>query len=89
MRRLAGPVGALMLAALATPAQAQTNADPIGDLIVKALSVMTAPAIPDWRLKATLYHAGAAGVGSLDSLGCKPVPMRTVAVDKKLIPRRT
>ena len=89
MRRLAGPLGALMLAALATPVQAQSSSDPIGDLIVKALSVMTAPAIPDWRLKATLYHAGAAGVGSLDSLGCKPVPMRTVAIDKKLIPRRT
>ena len=89
MRRLAGPLGALMLAALATPVQAQSSSDPIGDLIVKALSVMTAPAIPDWRLKATLYHAGAAGVGALDSLGCKPVPMRTVAVDRKLIPRRT
>ena len=78
-----------MLAALATPVQAQSSSDPIGDLIVKALSVMTAPAIPDWRLKATLYHAGAAGVGALDSLGCKPVPMRTVAVDRTLIPRRT
>ena len=89
MRRLAGPVGALMLAALATPAQAQTNADPIGDLIVKALSVMTAPAIPDWRLKATLYHAGAAGVGALDSIGCKPVAMRTAATDPRQIPRRT
>ena len=89
MRRLAGPLGALMLAALATPVQAQSSSDPIGDLIVKALSVMTAPAIPDWRLKATLYHAGAAGVGSLDSLGCKVVPMRTAAIDKKLIPRRT
>ena len=89
MRRLVGPLGALMLAALATPAQAQTGSDPIGDLIVKAISVMTAPAIPDWRLKATLYHAGAAGVGALDSIGCKPVAMRTAATDPRQIPRRT
>ena len=76
---------------LTSPAQAQTAAekDPIGDLIIKALSVITAPVIPDWRLKATLYHAGAKGVGSLDSIGCKPVAMRTAATDPKQIPRRT
>ena len=89
MRRLAGPLGAVALVVLASPAQAETADDPIGDLIVNTLSMLTAPAIPDWRLKATLYHAGAAGVGALDSLGCKPVAMRTVAIDKKLIPRRT
>lgn len=90
MRRLAGPLGAVALGLfLASPAQAQTADDPIGDIIVKALSVITAPAIPDWRLKATLYHAGAKGVGSLDSIGCKPVAMRTAAVDPKQIPRRT
>src|SRR3546814_10155225 len=38
---------------------------------------------------ATLYHAGAKGVGVLDSLGCKVVAMRTVAVDKKVIPRHS
>jgi 3D (Asp-Asp-Asp) domain-containing protein len=75
--------------ALAPPAQAQTAPDPIGDLIVKALSVMALPAVPDWRLKATLYHAGAKGVGALDSIGCKPVAMRTVATDPRQIPRRT
>ena len=40
-------------------------------------------------MKATLYHAGAKGVGALDSLGCRVVPMRTIAVDKTIIPRRT
>jgi 3D (Asp-Asp-Asp) domain-containing protein len=89
MRRLAGPMAALALAVLATPAQAATGDDPIGDLIIQALSMAAIPAVPDWRLKATLYHAGAKGVGALDSLGCKPVAMRTVAIDKKLIPRRT
>ncbi|HEX6859100.1 MAG TPA: 3D domain-containing protein [Caulobacteraceae bacterium] len=93
MRRLAGPVGALALAILASPASAQTapaaDSDPLGDMIVKALSMMTLPAVPDWRLKATLYHAGAKGVGSLDALGCKPVAMRTAAVDTHQIPKRT
>jgi 3D (Asp-Asp-Asp) domain-containing protein len=47
------------------------------------------PGAPGWNVKATLYHAGAKGVGALDSLGCKVVAMRTAAVDKKLIPRRS
>lgn len=89
MRRLAGPTGAIALVFLAFPAHAETSSDPIGDLIVKALAIVTAPAIPDWRLKATLYHAGAKGVGSIDSIGCRPVPMRTAATDPKQIPRRT
>jgi 3D (Asp-Asp-Asp) domain-containing protein len=41
------------------------------------------------KLKATLYHIGAHGVGTLDSLGCKVVAMRTAAIDPRLIPRRT
>lgn len=55
------------------------------------MSVVTgsAPGSPGYKLKATLYHAGAKGVGSLDSLGCKVVAMRTAAVDSALIPRRT
>ena len=68
-------------------AQAAGN-DPVGDLI---MSVVTGslPTGPVWNLKATLYHAGAKGVGALDSLGCKVVAMRTVAVDKNLIPKRS
>jgi 3D (Asp-Asp-Asp) domain-containing protein len=55
------------------------------------MSVVTGslPTGPVWNLKATLYHAGAKGVGALDALGCKVVAMRTVAVDKALIPRRS
>jgi 3D (Asp-Asp-Asp) domain-containing protein len=62
--------------------------DPVGDLI---MSVVTGalPSGPGWNLKATLYHAGAKGVGALDALGCKVVAMRTVAVDKNLIPRHS
>ena len=47
------------------------------------------PGSPDFKLKASLYHAGARGVGLLDSLGCKVVAMRTAAIDSTFIPRRT
>lgn len=44
---------------------------------------------PDWRLSARLYHAGGGGATGLDSLGCRPIAMRTVAVDPNVVPRRT
>jgi 3D (Asp-Asp-Asp) domain-containing protein len=77
----------LPLIFLGSTAQA-APADPVGDLI---MSVVTGalPSGPGWNLKATLYHAGAKGVGALDALGCKVVAMRTVAVDKNLIPKRS
>jgi 3D (Asp-Asp-Asp) domain-containing protein len=85
-RRLAA-LAALPLLALSAPAHA-APADPVGDLLMGALTG-SVPGTPDFRLKATLYHAGAKGVGALDSLGCKVVAMRTVAVDRTVIPRRT
>ncbi len=67
---------------------AHAASDPVGDLL---MSVITGalPSGPGWNLKATLYHAGAKGVGALDSLGCKVVAMRTVAVDRKVIAPRS
>ena len=55
------------------------------------MSVVTGslPSGAGWNLKATLYHAGAKGVGALDSLGCRVVAMRTVAVDRRLIAPRS
>lgn len=44
---------------------------------------------PDWNARVNLYHAGGGGATGNDSLGCRPVPMRTVAVDPRYIPRRT
>lgn len=44
---------------------------------------------PDWRVSARLYHAGGGGATGNDSLGCRPIAMRTVAVDPRVIPRRT
>ena len=87
MRRRLAALAVIPFIAASSNAHAASN-DPVGDLIT---SVMTGnlPGAPIFNLKATLYHAGAKGVGALDSLGCKVVPMRTVAVDKTLIPRRT
>jgi 3D (Asp-Asp-Asp) domain-containing protein len=86
-RRLAALAAALPLLAMAPNAHAATG-DPIGDLIVSAITGTT-PGSPGYKLKATLYHAGAKGVGALDSLGCRVVAMRTAAIDRTLIPRRT
>jgi 3D (Asp-Asp-Asp) domain-containing protein len=69
-------------------AHAAASSDPVGDML---MSVITGalPSGPGWNLKATLYHAGAKGVGALDSLGCKVVAMRTVAVDRRVIAPRS
>ena len=85
MRRRRAALAVLSAVALATQAKA-ASPDPIGDVL---MSVVTGglPGAPGWNVKATLYHAGAKGVGALDSLGCKVVAMRTVAVDRTLIPR--
>jgi 3D (Asp-Asp-Asp) domain-containing protein len=87
MRRRLAALALLPLILIGSSAQA-APADPVGDLI---MSVVTGalPSGPGWNLKATLYHAGARGVGALDALGCKVVAMRTVAVDKNLIPRHS
>lgn len=87
MRRRLAALAALSVLATASNASAAAS-DPVGDLIASVMSG-SLPGTPVFNLKATLYHAGAKGVGALDSLGCKVVPMRTVAIDKTLIPRRT
>jgi 3D (Asp-Asp-Asp) domain-containing protein len=87
MRRRLAALAVLPLIAIASNAQAASS-DPLGDLIT-SLVTGALPSGPGWNLKATLYHAGAKGVGALDSLGCKVVAMRTVAIDKNLIPKRS
>lgn len=68
----------------ATPAPAEAAAKAPGP-VERAFTAMA----PDWMLKATLYHAGAKGVGGRDSLGCPVVAMRTAATDRTMVPRRT
>jgi 3D (Asp-Asp-Asp) domain-containing protein len=92
MKRFLGCLATLALvlaasAASAEPAPAPT--DPIGDLIGQAIGNALQNASPDFRLRATLYHAGIKGIRALDSLGCKVVAMRTAAVDGVNVPRHT
>jgi len=87
MRRRLAALAAFATIFAANNAQAAAD-DPIGDMI-KSVITGSIPGAPGWNVKATLYHAGAKGVGALDSLGCKVVAMRTAAVDKTLIPRRS
>ena len=87
-RRLAALAAGPLVLGLSHSAQAAPPKDPIGDLIVSALTGAL-PGTPEFNMKATLDHAGAKGVGALDSLGCKVVAMRTVAVDTAVVPRRT
>ncbi|MBO9559564.1 MAG: hypothetical protein J7515_13425 [Caulobacter sp.] len=84
---LAAAAMSIALPALAADA-APARSDPLGDLITGALTG-TLPGSVEYKMKATLYHAGAKGIRALDSLGCKVVAMRTLAVDKDVIPRRT
>lgn len=88
-RRLAA-LAALPLIAFAGGAHAASEraADPIGDLVMSVLTG-SLPGTPDFKLKASLYHAGARGVGVMDSLGCRVVAMRTAAIDAALIPKHT
>jgi 3D (Asp-Asp-Asp) domain-containing protein len=64
----------------------EPSKDPIGDIIREAVEVSTEAAM---KITATLYHTGAPGIRGLDSLGCAVSPMRTLAVDPKVIPKRS
>lgn len=84
------------VAVAADEARVETPAADIGSTDESALSAALSPeqaelmaGDPDWRASARLYHAGGGGATGNDSLGCRPVAMRTVAVDPRVIPRRT
>lgn len=101
-RKLAGILATAVISALAIAALAPNTAqaaesapaaavrsDPLGDLISTALGGGALPGSVEFKMRATMYHAGAKGIRAFDSLGCKVAAMRTVAVDPKVIPRRT
>ena len=100
-RKLAGILATAVISAFTAPAianaasgadsapAATSRPDPLGDLITTALTGGALPGSVEWKMKATMYHAGAKGIRAFDSLGCKVAAMRTVAVDPKVIPRRT
>ena len=88
MQRLIAGCAALALAAIASHAVAAPF-DPIGDLLQKIQDVgQTAISAPVRLMRATLYHSGH-GVGVRDSMGCRAVPMRTLAVDPHIVPKGT
>ena len=99
-RQLAGILATAVISAFAlpalahpadaapAPAAATPRVDPLGDLITTALGGGL-PGSVEFTMRATMYHAGAKGIRAFDSLGCKVAAMRTVAVDPKVIPRRT
>jgi 3D (Asp-Asp-Asp) domain-containing protein len=74
-----GPVPYAAIVAAEDAAEARLSAE--------AAELMDADA--DWNASIRLYHAGGGGATGNDSLGCRPIPMRTVAVDPRVIPRRT
>jgi 3D (Asp-Asp-Asp) domain-containing protein len=86
MKRILPCLATLALGILASPAWSQPY-DPIGD-VISAASESAIENASDWALRATLYHGGG-GMSSRDSLGCHVSPMRTVAVDPRIVSRRT
>ena len=86
MKRILACLATLSFAVTGSAAHAQQY-DPIGDVIA-ATEQSAVENANDWQLKATLYHGGG-GMSSHDSLGCAVVPMRTVAVDRAIVSRRT
>lgn len=100
-RKLAGILATAVISAFAAPAIANAapdsdsasaatqRVDPLGELISTALGGGALPGSVEYKMRATMYHAGAKGIRAFDSLGCKVAAMRTVAVDPKVIPRRT
>lgn len=86
MKRTLASLAAVAVA-FATQSAHAKSADPIGDLISR--TIQGSPSGSSLKLKATLYHVGAKGVGNRDSLGCAVSPMRTLAVDPKFLPKRS
>ena len=70
-------------------AEAGSQAEQEAALALSAEQAELMAGDPDWRASARLYHAGGGGATGNDSLGCRPIAMRTVAVDPRIIPRRT
>jgi 3D (Asp-Asp-Asp) domain-containing protein len=92
MKRALACLAALALTISVSSAYADTGtesaSDPVGDLITSAITGAL-PGSADFKLRATLYHAGERGMRALDSLGCRVVAMRTAAVDGIKVPRHT
>ena len=87
-RRLAAGLAALAIAAV-IPNASKAASDPIGE-VLSQISAAGEAALkaPEWLMKATYYYiGGGAGRRGRDSMGCRVVPMRTMAVDPRVVPK--
>ena len=87
-RRLAAGLIALALAAV-IPNVSNAASDPIGE-VLSQISAAGEAALkaPEWLMKATYYYVGGgASLHARDSMGCKVVAMRTMAVDPHVVPK--
>ena len=75
------------LGAESTPSATEGSVSGAGMLSPEQQALMAEGA--DWTARVNLYHAGGGGATGNDSLGCRPIAMRTMAVDPRYIPRRT
>jgi len=90
VQRLIAGLAAAALAVSASPASAAAPVDPVGEFVQDLQAVGEAALkAPELLMKATLYRTGVRGVGVRDSLGCRVQPMRTLAVDPKVVPRHS
>ncbi len=87
-RRLAAAIAALITAA-ALPNVSSAATDPIGEVLSQITAAGEAALkAPELLMKATYYYiGGGSGIRGRDSMGCKVVPMRTLAVDPSVVPR--
>lgn len=77
-----------MATAFVTSTASAAPADPVGDLLHNVHSAADAAIrTPEWLMKATYYFLGAKGVRARNSMGCRAVPMRTLAVDPRVVPK--
>lgn len=83
------PYEAVLSAEAAATETAATSGTATGDIVLSEEQQTLMAEQADWSARVTLYHAGGGGATGNDSLGCRPVPMRTLAVDPRRIPRRT
>ena len=87
-RRLAVGLAALAIAAV-IPNASNAATDPIGEVISKVSEAgANALKAPELLMRATYYYIGG-GVGrrGRDSMGCRVVPMRTMATDPRVVPK--
>jgi len=87
-RRLAAGLAALAIAAV-IPNASNAATDPIGEVISKVSEAgANALKAPELLMRATYYYIGG-GVGrrGRDSMGCRVVPMRTIATDPRVVPK--